>query len=189
MTTTTENEAEIERIKRLDALAAPTTFPQEALPISQWHFTAISFTSKQTSELFCFYRRRPRMKGLYFALALMASVPSIALAEPAKIQATVSGEVLAAPDGRTLYVYDGDQIDRGQQGKSSCNKECADRWPPFKAEGGAQRAGDWSIIVREDGIRQWAYKGRPLYTWAKDVGPGQIGGNGSDGNSWHLAKP
>ena len=129
------------------------------------------------------------MKHLYFAVALMATIPSMALAQPANIGSTVSGNVLEAPDGRTLYVYDGDKIDQGQQGKSSCNKKCADRWPPFQAGAGAQPTGDWSIFSREDGLRQWAYKGRPLYTRARDTGPGQISGNGYEGNSWHLAKP
>jgi predicted lipoprotein with Yx(FWY)xxD motif len=29
-------------------------------------------------------------------------------------------------------------------------------------------SGDYSIITRDDGKKQWAFKGKPLYFWAKD---------------------
>jgi predicted lipoprotein with Yx(FWY)xxD motif len=32
------------------------------------------------------------------------------------------------------------------------------------------------ILMREDGKRQWAYKGRPLFTFKNDYTPGDIGG-------------
>ncbi|MEG1456920.1 MAG: hypothetical protein RSC66_15285, partial [Comamonas sp.] len=35
---------------------------------------------------------------------------------------------------------------------------------------------------------QWAYKGRPLYFWAKDSRPGDATGEGV-GNVWRLARP
>jgi predicted lipoprotein with Yx(FWY)xxD motif len=128
------------------------------------------------------------MRHALLAVALAAAVPGIASAFPAKIGSTPGGDVLQAPDGRTLYVYDGDKI-VGPRGKSSCNKECADLWPPFSAGMEATPMGDWGVIPREDGSRQWTYKGRPLYTFAKETGPNQISGNGSEGNAWHLAKP
>ena len=64
---------------------------------------------------------------------------------------------------------------------------------PAKATGDfdnkAKASGNWSLITRADGSKQWAYKGRPLYTWAKDEEPGQAKGNSFEGNSWHVAKP
>mgnify|MGYP006194362377 CR=1 FL=1 len=56
-------------------------------------------------------------------------------------------------------------------------------------EQGAKAAGDYSLIVREDGQQQWAYKGRPLYRWANDKKPGDRSGDGFRGGVWHLAKP
>jgi predicted lipoprotein with Yx(FWY)xxD motif len=44
------------------------------------------------------------------------------------------------------------------------------------------------VHVRDDGAKQWAYKGKPLYTWAKDTKPGDITGDGVN-NVWHIAKP
>jgi len=37
-------------------------------------------------------------------------------------------------------------------------------------------------------MKQWAYKGKALYTWSKDVKPGDTTGNGV-GNAWHIAVP
>jgi predicted lipoprotein with Yx(FWY)xxD motif len=61
-------------------------------------------------------------------------------------------------------------------------------WPPFTAPADAKPTGDWSLITRPGGAKQWAYKTRPLYTFSKDTGAGQTAGNGYDGNTWHLAK-
>lgn len=130
------------------------------------------------------------MKQLIWPVAsAVALLSTLALAQPGKIGTTPAGDVLKAPDGHTLYVYDDDKIDLGQQGKSSCNGECAKRWPAFSAGLDAQSMGDWGIITREDGSRQWTYKGRPLYTSTQDTAPGQTNGNGYQGNSWHIAKP
>jgi len=49
-------------------------------------------------------------------------------------------------------------------------------------------SGDWTVITRDDGSRQWAYKGKPLYFWAKDAKPGDRTGDGIN-QVWHTAKP
>jgi predicted lipoprotein with Yx(FWY)xxD motif len=36
---------------------------------------------------------------------------------------------------------------------------------------------------------QWAYKGKPLYTFAKDTKPGDTTGDGFLNGAWHIAKP
>jgi predicted lipoprotein with Yx(FWY)xxD motif len=129
------------------------------------------------------------MKRLFLVLAISATFPIAALAQPAKIGSTPSGDVLQAQDGRTLYVYDGDRTDLGQQGRSSCYGECEKRWPPLPTGADAKPIGDWSTITREDDSKQRTYKGRPLYTWTKDTTPGQTSGNGFNGNNWRPAKP
>lgn len=53
--------------------------------------------------------------------------------------------------------------DRDPPGKSMCYKSCALAWPPLRADRNAEPVGDWTVIEREDGIRQWAYKGKPVY--------------------------
>jgi predicted lipoprotein with Yx(FWY)xxD motif len=48
--------------------------------------------------------------------------------------------------------------------------------------------GDWTVVTRDDGSKQWAYKNKPLYTWVKDSKPGDTTGEGFN-NVWHVAKP
>ena len=48
-------------------------------------------------------------------------------------------------------------------------------------------SGDWSVITRDDGKKQWAFKGKPLYFWIKDQKPGDTTGDGVN-SVWHVAK-
>lgn len=103
---------------------------------------------------------------------------------PAKSPATTMNGMLVGPTQMTLYVFDKDAA-----GKSMCNGGCATNWPPLMAPANAAPIGDWSVVMRDDGSKQWAYKGRPLYHWAKDTKPGDMTGDGLLNNSWHVAKP
>jgi len=106
-----------------------------------------------------------------------------AVAAPSAPAAPVNG-VLATPAGATLYTFDKDTAGNG---KSACNGQCATNWPPLAAQAADSSAGDWSIVTRDDGSKQWAFKGQPLYTYAKDAKPGDTTGDGK-GNVWHLIK-
>ncbi|MEQ9449518.1 MAG: hypothetical protein RLN70_11545, partial [Rhodospirillaceae bacterium] len=80
--------------------------------------------------------------------------------------------VFTNADGMTLYTYDNDL-----PGKSVCVDACAETWPPALAPDYAAPFGDWSVIDRDDGSRQWAYRNKPLYTYVLDVDIGSVGGN------------
>jgi predicted lipoprotein with Yx(FWY)xxD motif len=101
-----------------------------------------------------------------------------------KVADTAKGKVLVNANGMTLYTFDRDDV----SGKSNCNGKCAANWPPLAAAAGATNAGNWSVIARNDGSKQWAYKGKPLYTWMDDKQPGDIDGDGRN-NVWHVAVP
>ena len=73
-----------------------------------------------------------------------------------------------SPDGKPLYTFANDRT----PGKSACNSACATAWPPLAAATGATDDGDWTVITRDDGGKQWAYKGKPLYTYRVDA-PGK----------------
>lgn len=91
--------------------------------------------------------------------------------------------VLVNSAGMTLYTFDKDA-----GGKSACNDQCAKIWPPVTAAADAKASGDLSIITRDDGSKQWAHKGKPVYLYAKDAKPGdKTGDNFKD--VWHAAKP
>ena len=44
-----------------------------------------------------------------------------------------------------------------------------------------------TIVVRDDGKKMWAYKGKPLYTFKKDTAPGETNGDGFLNGAWHMA--
>jgi predicted lipoprotein with Yx(FWY)xxD motif len=111
----------------------------------------------------------------------LTGVAAAATAEPAKMGDTSKGRAWVDEKGMTLYVFDKDAI-----GKSNCVDECAIAWPPLPVQAGAEETGDWSIVVRADGVKQWAYEGKPLYTWAKDMKPGDVTGDGV--NDFHIAQ-
>ncbi|MGS5085588.1 COG4315 family predicted lipoprotein [Hydrogenophaga sp. A37] len=128
----------------------------------------------------------PRTTALVLALsaALIGGCASGGggMAAPAGVK--MSDGVLAGPNGMTLYTFD---KDTAGSGKSTCNGPCATNWPPLMA-GGAAAAGDYSVVTRDDGTQQLAYKGKPLYHWVKDAKPGDKTGDGVN-NVWRLAKP
>jgi predicted lipoprotein with Yx(FWY)xxD motif len=99
--------------------------------------------------------------------------------------ASVSDGALVGPGGMTLYTFD---KDAPGSGKSVCNGACATNWPPLRAGADARASGDYSVITRDDGSRQWAYRGKPLYYWVKDTRPGERTGDGVN-NAWRLARP
>jgi predicted lipoprotein with Yx(FWY)xxD motif len=99
--------------------------------------------------------------------------------------AMVSNGVLTNSAGMTLYTFDKDPAGSG---KSVCNGPCAKNWPPLMAMASDMASGDWSVVTRDDGSKQWAYKGKPLYLWVKDQKPGDTTGDGFN-KVWSLAKP
>lgn len=122
--------------------------------------------------------------SLGLALAtLLGACAQMQAAAPPPAQ-TLDG-VLVGPGQMTLYTFERDQAGAG---KSVCNGPCAANWPPLMAQATDQPKGDWSIVVRDDGSRQWAYKGRPLYRWIKDQKPGDRTGDGVN-QVWKTAKP
>ena len=92
------------------------------------------------------------------------------------------GGVLVNGAGMTVYTFD-----RDSGGKSACNGPCATNWPPVAAGADAKASGDWTIITRDDGAKQWAYKGKPVYLWSKDAKPGDMTGDNFN-NVWHVVK-
>jgi predicted lipoprotein with Yx(FWY)xxD motif len=130
-------------------------------------------------------------------LAVLLVVAGSAIAAdtmmPAGVQARKSDAgpvVLADAKGMTLYTFDMDKT----PGKSVCNADtkCSVYWPPLMAAADSKPMGNWTVITRDDGSKQWAYKGKPLYTFANDKKAGDTTGNemGPNGTHiWHCALP
>jgi predicted lipoprotein with Yx(FWY)xxD motif len=117
-------------------------------------------------------------------VAIGSGVALAQSAEPAKVGDTAKGKALVDAKGMTLYTLDRDTA----PGKSSCNSQCATNWPPLMVSADAKPAGAWTIVVRDDGAKQWAYKGKPLYFWKDDKKAGDILGDGRN-SVWHVAAP
>lgn len=120
------------------------------------------------------------VRNLIFALLLTTPLATLA-ATPAM----VSNGMLTDSDGMTLYIFDKDVTGNG---KSVCNDACAKNWPPLLAKTGGAANGEYSLVTRDDGATQWAFKGEPLYLWIKDKKPGDMTGDGVN-DVWHVVKP
>ncbi|RJF77721.1 COG4315 family predicted lipoprotein [Rhodopseudomonas palustris] len=118
------------------------------------------------------------------AAAGLALITTAASAQMLKTADTAAGKTFVDAKGMTLYTFDKDA-----GGKSMCNGPCATNWPPLMAAADAKPAGDMTVVTRDDGSKMWAYKGKPLYTFAKDTKPGDTTGDGFLNGAWHIAKP
>jgi predicted lipoprotein with Yx(FWY)xxD motif len=123
-----------------------------------------------------------RSAVLPIILAGVLLAPGLAAAQSAPSGAKLSQGVWTDPAGKPLYTYDNDTM----KGMSHCEDDCARAWPPFLAGPTAKPLGDWSLIPRGGGVRQWAYKDKPLYTFPADKAgePGQ----GEAAGKFKLAK-
>ena len=125
------------------------------------------------------------MKKLISMTTLVAAVALAGCATMDTSPVKTMDGVLVGANGMTLYTFDRDVTGSG---KSVCNGPCATNWPPLMAGGSATASGEYSVVTRDDGAKQWAYKGKPLYFWIKDQKPGDRSGDGVN-NVWRVAKP
>ncbi|MEU0032902.1 hypothetical protein [Streptomyces sp. NPDC006333] len=79
--------------------------------------------------------------------------------------------------GMTLYTFD-----RHHDSRSLHTGETV-RWPPLPAEPHHDEPmKKWTHITRNDGTMQWAYDGKPLYTFVKDRKTANTTGDGDGMN-------
>jgi predicted lipoprotein with Yx(FWY)xxD motif len=89
------------------------------------------------------------------------------------------GRQVRTANGSTVYAFDGDGPN-----KSNCTDVCAKMWQPVLApEVGSLARKDWSVVQRE-GVRQWTYRKKPLYTYVDDEAAGAE--DGLDVPGWHA---
>jgi predicted lipoprotein with Yx(FWY)xxD motif len=121
------------------------------------------------------------MKSVSLGTAILAALlclPAVA-ADSAPVHK--ANGVLVDASGMTVYTFD---KDAGDSGKSACTGPCANYWHPVRA-GDAPLAAPWSTITRDDGSKQLAYKGKPLYTFVKDKKAGDKAGDKVK-DMWHV---
>lgn len=116
--------------------------------------------------------------SMVMLLALAAAIPDV----PFAVQVLQEGKVYVLRnhvDDNPLYTFDQDE-----PGKSNCNDACAAVWTPLGASENEQSIGKWTVIRRDDGANQWAFEGKPVYSFAQapeavETGKGRAG-------VWHL---
>lgn len=121
--------------------------------------------------------------GLAF-LASLSLVACVSMSNGQSIVKTTDG-VLVSTTNMTLYTFDGDI---SGSGRSTCNGDCAINWPPLLVDVNATSYGNYSIITRDDGKKQFAYKGKPLYYFLMDKKPGDRLGDGYANGAWRIVK-
>lgn len=118
----------------------------------------------------------------------------------------VEGPVFADAQGRTLYTWPAQQQRNGNLGEAPGKPECYDvryretigtstpypaglelpgadhratciqYWPPVLASAGVKPVGNFTVVDRTDGTRQWGYKGYALYRSHLDQMQGETNG-------------
>lgn len=83
-------------------------------------------------------------------------------------------------DSRKFSVYASDADGENQ---SNCDAVCAKTRLPMLAPESARPHGDWTIFERSPGIRQWAFRKKPLYRYTPDTY--SFSREGSDEAGWH----
>ena len=126
------------------------------------------------------------MKNRLFPAICIASAAALMapLSHAESILKTMDG-VMVTTAGRTIYTFDNDP---SGSGKSVCNGPCAALWPPVMAGADAKPEGDLTVIARDEGAKQWAYKGKPIYLYSADAKAGDRSGDNFK-NVWHVVKP
>ena len=121
---------------------------------------------------------------------LSASIGGNAVTYLKPVKTRGSGTVVANGTGYTLYWFSKDVPTW-----SYCTDTCVPQWPPVtgtpKVAPGAALPGQLGTIRRADGVLQATYDGHPLYTFAGDFDPGDVGGNNvvQFGGIWHAVRP
>ena len=120
------------------------------------------------------------MKSVSLGTAVLFAFVSFSAHASDAMPVKKSGGMLVDAKGMTVYTYAKDSA-----GKSACIAKCAENWPPVVATDAKAAGADYSTITRDDGTKQLAYKGKPLYTFVKDKKAGDKTGD-KVMDAWHV---
>ena len=93
------------------------------------------------------------------------------------VKPTAIGRMLTTDRNDAVYVFDGDTAD-----STACEHQCLANRQPVIAPALARPQGEWSLFERSPGVRQWVFRGKPLYTYALDMSSWSQ--QGSDEPGW-----
>ena len=93
------------------------------------------------------------------------------------VRTTTLGRMLTTHRNESVYAFESDTAT-----SIACDDGCLDRWKPVVAPQLVRPQGEWSVLERAPGVRQWLFRGQPLYTHVLDTGSWSQ--EGSDVPGW-----
>ncbi len=108
------------------------------------------------------------------------AVPPPAVPPGFAINTVATGRQLLTDKYFSIYTSDRDGAN-----KSNCDAACLKAWKPVTAPQSAVSQGEWSVFERSPGVRQWAFRKKPLYTYVLDTETSSL--QGGDVPGWHVA--
>ncbi len=123
------------------------------------------------------------LRYLPVALILLLIAETLPAADLEEVPLRRRNSIMVDLQGRGIYTYDLDS----DPGRSSCDEMCRILWPPIIAKADAKPVGRFSLADRNDGRKQWAWDGKPLYRWISDRRRGEANGDGVAG-VWTLVR-
>lgn len=81
------------------------------------------------------------------------------------VVSTQTGRLLVLLDGPSVYTWDKDGPNT-----SNCDDICLKSWRPVAAPATVRQGrGEWGVIERSPGVKQWTFRKKPLYTRLADT--------------------
>lgn len=165
----------------------PLIAPPDARPVGLWSITDRPDGTKQWafdgSPVYKY--QKDTMPRVAFGEGTLEVWHLAAKLAPRPREVTYHGALMGrvAADLRGITLYSSDKDTASSQ---ACVTSCLRTWVPLKAPEATLAVGDWAPIQRaDDGTRQWAYKGKPVYRYANDNIAGDTTGEGVD-KVWHA---
>ena len=93
------------------------------------------------------------------------------------VKSLMIGRMLTTASDEAVYSFDEDT-----EASTACSDSCLDDWKPVLAPEMARSMGEWSVLDRAPGVRQWVFRGKPLYTHRPEEQ--SWGQSGSDVPGW-----
>ncbi len=136
-------------------------------------------------------RMSARLWVLIFSFAVL-SIVAIATQDVYNVNVTNNKDLGDYMTNETFFTLYYSQNDSPGNGTSQCYGKCAENWPPFYVENlhvnPELNANDFTVITRDDGNKQLAYMGWPLYQYTGDTKAYKTNGQGVNG-SWFVINP
>jgi len=108
-------------------------------------------------------------RGRWHAIVLAEPTPTPLMPGGFRIKRSMDGWRYTDHQNRDIYAPV-----NAKNGRAKCDPACLQTWKPLRAGTLARSLGQWTVIERDDGFRQWAYNGTALYVAADGVASGPV---------------